>query len=82
MFLINERPRRLTSAMSCSWMGRVTEVKEKPCDNAPFIFLYLYPAAGIMVTVLEKGKPAARRGRKATGLPEEEAAGLPKGYCW
>ncbi len=31
------------------------------------------------VAVLEKGKLVARRGRKATGLSEEEAAGLPKG---
>jgi hypothetical protein len=30
-------------------------------------------------TVLAKGKPAARRGRKATGLTREEVAGLPKG---
>jgi hypothetical protein len=28
-----------------------------------------------------KGKPAARRGRKATGLPRAEAAGSPKGEC-
>jgi hypothetical protein len=30
-----------------------------------------------MSSVLEKGKPVARRGRKATGL--QEVAGLPKG---
>ena len=28
-----------------------------------------------------KGKPAARRGRKATGLPRAEAAGSSKGGC-
>jgi hypothetical protein len=30
----------------------------------------------------EKGKPAARRGRKATGLFYEEVAGPPKGTLW
>ena len=32
------------------------------------IVLLPMPVVGIMATVLEKGKPAARRGRKATGL--------------
>jgi hypothetical protein len=41
----------------------------------------LFPTlvVSIMETVLDKGKPAARRGRKATGLPKEEVAGSPKG---
>jgi hypothetical protein len=30
-------------------------------------------------TSFDKGKPVARRGRKATGLYRGEAAGLPKG---
>jgi len=30
------------------------------------------------LSIHDKGKPVARRGRKATGL-REEAAGLPKG---
>jgi hypothetical protein len=33
----------------------------------------------ILATVLGKGKPTARWGRKAAGLFGEEAAGLPKG---
>jgi hypothetical protein len=36
---------------------------------------------GILTSVLEQGKPAARRGRKATGLSQEKVAGLPKGDC-
>ena len=34
----------------------------------------------ILASVLEKGKPVARRGRKAYG-PLKEVAGLPKGDC-
>jgi hypothetical protein len=37
--------------------------------------------ASILATVLEKGKPVARRGRNATGLSYEKVAGLPKGNC-
>ena len=34
---------------------------------------------GACPAVLEKGKPAARRGRKASGLRRTETAGPPKG---